>query len=488
MQQDWNSEPKRVWEIFEAMNQIPRCSGDEQRISDWLSAFGRQLGLETIQEPCGNIIIKKPASAGYENEVAVILQGHMDMVCVKADGSLHDFTKDPVRLKIVGDFLMAEETSLGADNGIAVAMALAVLEDQSLEHPPLEVLITVAEETGMDGAVELDPSHLSGKTLINIDSEEEGVMLASCAGGVKAKVSLPIVWENREEASIAAELRIEGLLGGHSGVEIDKGRANAIVLMGRVLRDLLGMGVQISQLEGGEKMNAIAKWAAVTLMYDPKWETEVSKTIHAWEMRFKNEFCLVEPNLKLTLKPLEETEKCALVFSSETAELAAGLIRMIPNGIQSMSAGITGLVESSNNMGVLSTEPNHVVIDCAIRSSVRSLKAEIIDRILIACTWADAELLLKSDYPEWSYAPESKMRDAMSETYKALYGKEMKISAIHAGLECGILKEKLGAIDFVSIGPNLHDVHTPGESLEMASTARLYHFLTEVLKRFELQR
>lgn len=485
--QQWDKEPKRVWTWFEAMNQIPRCSGDEARVGAWLMDFGRGLGLESILEPCGNVIIKKPGSKGRELQAPVILQGHMDMVCVKADGSQHDFSKDPVRLKVVGDDLMAMETSLGADNGIAVAMALAILEDQSLEHPPIEVLITVAEETGMDGAVRLNAEHLKGQALINLDSEEEGVILASCAGGIRASVHLPVEWETAKTGCLEAELRIEGLQGGHSGVEIDKGRANGIVLLGRVLRDLLGMGVQIRSVQGGEKMNAIAKKASAVLVYEEGWLHEIQKTLSAWETRFKAEFHQVEPELRVVLDPSRLSTEKTEVFSLESAESAAGLMRLIPNGVQTMSAGIPGLVESSNNIGVLGMEDGNVVLDCAIRSSVRSLKAEIIDRMLIVSTWAGAELKLKSDYPEWSYAPESKMRDTMMAVFKNMYGKEMTVSAIHAGLECGILKEKLGPIDFVSIGANLHDVHTPKERLDMASTARVYAFLTEVLKLYGAQ-
>ena len=483
----WEGPHKRIWELFEAMNQIPRCSGDEKNVSDWLVAFGEKNGLEVVQEPCGNVIIKKPGAMGYENQPAVILQGHMDMVCVKAEGSQHDFTKDPVKLKVEAGFLMAEETSLGADNGIAVAMALAILEDQSLVHPPIEVLITVAEETGMDGAIKLNAAHLSGEALINLDSEEEGVIFASCAGGISARVQLPIDYETRDEEGLDAVLTITGLQGGHSGVEIDKGRANAIVLLGRVMRDLLGMGVQVSWIEGGEKMNAIANKAVAHLVFEQAWLGEVKKTIKAWEVRFRNEYQLADPNLKLVLEvgkalPVDPDQK---VFSLETAENAAALLRLIPNGVQTMSMGIPGLVESSNNLGVLNTTEDGVIeIDCAIRSSVRSLKAEIVDRMLIACTLTGAELSLMSDSPEWAFAPVSEMRDIMIETYRGLYGKEMKVSAIHAGLECGILKEKLGPIDFVSIGADLFDVHTPKERLDMASTQRVYDFVVEVLKRY----
>lgn len=479
----WEQAPKRVWELFEALNQIPRCSGDEARVSDWLMNFGRDQGLEAIQEPCGNVILKKPGSEGMAHLPAVILQGHMDMVCVKAEGSPHNFTKDPVTLKVEGSYLMARETSLGADNGIAVAMALAILEDQSLVHPPLEVLITVAEETGMDGAVRLNAGHLSGQALINLDGEEEGVILASCAGGVRARVHLPAVYEAPLEDAMEALLTITGLKGGHSGVEIDKGRANAIVLLGRILRDLLGMGVQLHRLEGGEKMNAIAKKASAVLVFRPEWLEEVQRTVKAWEARFRSEFELSDAGIQVSLSHLSHGGPPTQVLTFQTAESIAALLRLLPSGVQSMSAGIPGLVESSNNLGVLETTDKTIEIDCAIRSSVRSLKAEIIDRILIVCTLTGAELRLESDYPEWAFAPVSRMREVMMEVYQSLYGKEMKVAAIHAGLECGILKEKLGSIDFVSIGANLYEVHTPMERLDMASTARVYSFLAEVLSR-----
>ena len=334
----------------------------------------------------------------------------------------------------------------------------------------------------MDGAVRLNPEHLSGKALINLDSEEEGVILASCAGGVRASVHLPIEWESADEEAQEALLIITGLKGGHSGVEIDKGRANAIVLLGRVMRDLLGMGVQIHHIEGGEKMNAIANKASAHLVFKAGWFDEVKRAVSAWENRFRNQFELIDPELRLTLERVESAASPRRVFSLETAEHAAALLRLLPNGVQTMSAGIPGLVESSNNIGVLTTSDETIEIDCAIRSSVRSLKAEMVDRMLIACTLTGAELRLQSDYPEWSFDPHSRMRETMISVYRDLYGKEMTVSAIHAGLECGILKEKLGAIDIVSIGANLAEVHTPKECLDMPSTERVYDFLVKVLK------
>lgn len=476
-----NLQPEKVFKYFAKMSEVPRGSNDEQRISDYLTKFATDRNLEVIQEPCLNVIIKKPGTKGYEALPAVILQGHMDMVCIKAEGSAHDFSKDPLQLYVDGDYLKAKDTTLGADNGIAVAMALAILDSDDLEHPPIEALFTVAEETGMDGAAGLIPENITGQTLINIDSEEEGVLLASCAGGVNNNITLPIEWATASKA-VYHQVTIKGLLGGHSGIEINKNRANAIKLMARLLTSLEPFGVEVTEMNGGEKMNAITKFCSVVIGDDEAMDGAVMTYIKGMEAVFQNEFAAADPGIFFEIKVVDKPEK---VFSAKTVKQLTNILRLLPNGVQTMNHVIPTLVESSNNIGVLTTHENHISMINAVRSSVKSLKAEINERIKMLCEMNGATNELVSDYPEWAFKLESPIRDLMSAVYKEMNGKDIHIDAIHAGLECGLLTEKVGDIDMISMGPNLYDVHTPQEKLSISSTERVYKFLCEVLKRMK---
>lgn len=471
---------KNIFKHFEEISKIPRCSGDEKKISDYLVNFGKDLGLETIQEESLNVIIKKPATKGYENAKKVILQGHMDMVCTKVEGLEFDFANDSIELITQGDLLKAKGTTLGADNGIAVAMIMSILEDESLEHPEIIALITTEEETGMDGVLNLDPKNISGDILINLDSEDEGVALASCAGGVKNVVELPITWKESDAEKTFLNIEIKGLLGGHSGIEIDKNRANAIKLLGRLLQRIeKEISVDIVKVDGGEKMNAIAKMAQLTLAVYREDESRLKEIVLEEEQVFKNEFAVADPGIFIEINKVGNSDK---VFEVKSKNSLIDLLRLIPDGVETMSASIEGLVESSNNIGVIETDDEKVIISSAIRSSVKSLKDELNSRIDTICNLTGAEMKLIADYPEWQYKVESPVRDLMSQVFKDKFGKELKIDAIHAGLECGFLKEKLGDIDMVSIGPDIRDVHTPNENLSISSTERVYEFLVEVLK------
>lgn len=475
--------PEKVFKYFQEISLIPRCSEDEQRISDYLVKFAKDRNLEVIQEECLNVIIKKSATKGYENAKTVILQGHMDMVCVKGENSNHNFDTDPIQLIVDGDFLTANDTTLGADNGIAIAMALAILDSDDLEHPALEMFATVAEETSMGGASLLEPKHLKGEILINIDSEEEGTLLASCAGGVDNIVKLPIEWTNEKLSNhIGYRVTVKGLLGGHSGIEINKNRANAIKLIGRVLKSIKDQNVAVAAIDGGEKMNAITKICSVDIAVNVDRETDVLQTIKDMEAKFEVEFEISDPGVLIEVTKIDAPEK---VMFYKTAERLVNILRLIPNGVQTMSSGIEGLVESSTNIGVIATNENEVIMHNAVRSSVKSLKADICERIDIICELNGAEMLLEADYPEWAFTPNSPVRDLMAKIYKDMYGVEVKVDAIHAGLECGFLKEKVGDIDMVSLGPNLAEVHTTGEKMSISSTENVYTYLIEVLKNLK---
>ncbi len=470
--------PERVFYYFEKLTQIPRESGKEAAVAQYLEDTAKSLGLEVVREACNNIIIKKPAAPGYESIPAVIFQGHTDMVCVKTDGSNHNFDTDPIQLILDGDWISTKDTTLGADNGIAVAMTMALLEDSELKAPELIALFTVAEETGMDGAIALNPELVKGGTLINLDSEEEGVLLASNAGGANLDVILPVKWVSIDLPKAYA-ITIKGLKGGHSGIEIDKNRANAIKLLGRLLELIDIEKLAILHAEGGEKMNAIAKRASIHLATNVDVK-QMHQALEPIESMFKAEFAVSDPDLSIEFSEIATSK---LAWSDDTLHGFVTLSRLLPQGVQTMSSSITGLVESSNNIGVLVA--NHATIRFvnALRSSVASLKEEMVNRIALIASLVDADHKRYADYPEWPYRLNSPIRDLMVKTYADLYGKEMQVHAIHAGLECGLLSEKLGDMDMISLGPNMHDVHTPFERVSISSVANVYQFIEEILKR-----
>ncbi|WFF73137.1 aminoacyl-histidine dipeptidase [Proteiniclasticum sp. QWL-01] len=478
-----NTKCPAVFRFFEEMNQIPRGSGNEQAISDWLVQFAKERGLEVIQDKALNVIIKKPETAGYENARPVILQGHMDMVCEKEADKEHDFLKDPITLVVEGDKIHADRTTLGADNGIAVSYGLALLDSNDMAHPPIELLVTTSEETGMDGAFALDPSHLAGRRLINIDAEEEGKLLVSCAGGIGATISLPVERETPAAEAVAMELKIDGLLGGHSGMEINKQRGSANKLMGRILFDLEKNGeLRLAALNGGSKHNAIPRSASAILMLLPAEVEAVKERIQTWTAVLANELQGVDEGLKITLETA--AEGVSGVFTKSTTHRAIAILRLIPAGVINMSMAIAGLVQTSNNLGVVITEADRITFESAVRSSVRSHKMAVAEELEIIAELTGASIEYASVYPEWQYDPSSELRDAFVAVYRDMYQAEPEITAIHAGLECGLLSEKYdGNIDLISFGPNLYDVHTPQECMSISSVERTWEYLRNVLAK-----
>jgi dipeptidase D len=468
-----------VFKHFLALTKIPRESGNEKAVSDYCVQFANQLGLEVIQEPSMNVIIRKPASTGYETRPTVILQGHLDMVCVKRDDYAFDFNTQAIPLVLDGDTLKTEGTTLGADNGIAVAMIMAILESKTIKHPPIQALFTVEEETGMGGVMSLEPSNLSGDMLINIDAEEEGVILASCAGGVNNILEWPIKWQ-KSTMTEAFLLKIQGLKGGHSGIEIDKMRANAIKLAGRTLQTLMKTtSFELASVKGGEKMNAIAKFAQMTLLVNPEAVSTLQDTISKLSQQFRGEHLGADADVQMMLVKAEVPEMC---FDSETTKAVAEGLCLMPFGVQSMSSTIAGLVESSSNLGVLTTEEEIVKLTNSVRSSIVSLKDEISGRAAMIASLTGAKWYQISDYPAWAYREISPLRDLMTSVYEKRFEEPLKVDAIHAGLECGFLSEKLGDIDMIAMGPNMHDVHTPFESVSVSSVQRVFSFLCDVLE------
>ena len=472
---------ERVFYHFQEISKIPRGSGNEKEISDYLIQFGKSLGLETIQDEALNVIIKKPASKGCENSPVVIIQGHMDMVCEKNGDKIHDFTKDPIKLIVDGDYIYADKTTLGGDDGIAVAYAMAILEDNTLEHPPIEVLITSDEEAGMSGALAIHPEHLSGKIVLNVDSEEEGKLLVSCAGGIRTKSTLPIEWINKKADNKEFMIFVKGLKGGHSGTDIHLEKGNSNKLMGRLLKEISKeINFNLASLNGGSKNNAIPREAEAVLLINSKDENKLVDLVRKVSEELKNEFRKKDPDLNISLAASENNmEK---VFSDETTSKVINLLYMYPNGVNTMSADIEGLTESSTNLGVVTTTESEVEFDSAVRSSVFSLREEIVERNRCITEILGGTYTTNAGYPAWPYRADSKVRDICKEVYSKMYGKEPEIVAIHAGVECGILEEKLGNLDMISFGPDIIDIHTPNEHMSISSVLRCYEYLLKVLK------
>lgn len=478
-----NLQPKLVFNYFAQISKIPRGSGNEQGISDYLANEGKRLGLEVVQDENLNILIKKPATKSYENASTVIIQGHMDMVCEKNKGKEHDFTKDPIDLRVDGDYLYATDTTLGADNGIAVAMGLALLASNDIQHPALEVIFTTDEEETMNGAMNVNGELFKGKYIINLDSEEEGTITVSCAGGVTAVATIDKEYKIVEGERSTYKIDIKGLLGGHSGMEIDKQRANSNVLMGRVLNHIsntCNMEFDLVSIEGGLKNNAIPREAESIILVNKKDEINLEKEINNILKVFKNEYKTSDSDLSIEIKKTEEVHDKAL--SDKCKGNIISLINLMPRGIQTMSMDIKGLVESSTNLGVISNNEENIIFEFATRSSVKSLKEDLNNRMILLCDKLGIKLDLIDDYPEWEYAKNSKLEDICVHAYERLMGKKPEIVAIHAGLECGLLLDAIKGAQAISIGPNLFDVHTPNEHLDILSTERTWKYLVNILK------
>lgn len=475
-------EPYSVFKFFEEITKIPRGSGNEKGISDYLVKFAKERNLEVIQDSVLNVIIKKNGTAGYENAPTVIIQGHLDMVNEKNAGTEHDFMKDPLKLVVDGDYIRAVGTTLGADNGIAVAYGMALLDSKDIPHPPLEVLFTTDEETGMGGAMGLDAKNIDGRILINIDSEEEGKLLVSCAGGLRSKVSLPIAWEIADKGLVNCLIKIRGLKGGHSGMDINKERGNSNKIIARFLVDLLqNINFKLEYLNGGSKNNAIPREADASILIEERDVYLLRDKVELWNKILNNEYKTSDPELKIQLEVSGNKENIR-VFSKDTTEKAIKLLYLMPDGVQTMSMDIPGLVQSSTNVGVVTTGENCVSYDSAIRSSVRTLKNDVLVQTKVVAEAFGAEVTTQSEYPEWQYDPDSKIRRLFEKVYKEMYRKDPEIIAIHAGVECGLFKEKFGEIDMISFGPNLFDVHTPDEHMSISSTKRTWEYLLAVLK------
>ena len=465
-------EPKRVFYYFEELSKIPHGSQNTKKISDWIVDFAKQNNLKYIQDEYNNVIIIKQASKGYENADAIILQGHIDMVCEKDEGCKKDMEKEGLDLLTDGDFISAEGTTLGADNGIAVAMMMAVLESEELNHTRIEAVFTVDEEIGMLGADKIDLSMLSGKKLINIDSEDEGVFTVSCAGGNLTKTRIPVTREDFNGKTFL--LRISGLKGGHSGIEIDKGRANASILMGRVLYEISQKcELRIISVTGGVKDNVITSEAESIVCVSSE------DAVKNLKMNFSDEYRSTDPEIKIEVTEIEYS----VPLDCESTKNVVRMLTLIPNGVIEMSADIPGLVQTSLNLGIVKTTDTDFITGSCVRSSKESQKDMLSNRIAILSETLGGKAEISGDYAGWDYLENSDLRRLMVKVFLEQYGYEPKIEAIHAGLECGVLASKIPGLDCISIGPNLLEIHTPRERMSASSVARVWKMITETLTR-----
>jgi dipeptidase D len=468
---------KRVLEIFEALCAIPHGSGNMEEISAFCVDFAQKCGLAAERDEARNVVIKKSATLGYENAPAVMLQGHLDMVCQKVEGSAVDFEKDGIKTVIEGDYMKAVGTTLGADNGIAVAMILALLERNDLSHPALEAVFTTDEEIGMLGALELDMSRLKAEKMINLDSEEDDVVTVSCAGGSDFVMRIP--FERKEEEGTCLTVTFKGLQGGHSGVEIHKGRANADLLAGRFLQHMASsVPFSLMAVNGGDKSNAIPRFSEMKIVTtDPAAFLKESETYLA---TLKNELATREPGFVSVLK--KEGEGSFSVVEKNAADRIIAALCTVPNGVMNMSADIAGLVETSLNLGILETKENAVALHFALRSNFTSGLVALEEKMFAFASLLSCEASTGGHYPPWEYRADSKLRDLYTRLYLEKTGKEAKVEAIHAGLECGVFAAGISDLDCIAIGPNLFDVHTTEEKMSLSSAKKIYELLAALLK------
>ncbi len=458
--------PRRVFEIFEEICAILHGSGNTEALAQYCLDFAAARNLTAWKDKGGNVVILKPAAPGYEIAEPVIIQGHLDMVTEKSADCDIDFTKDGLRLRVDGDWVSAEGTTLGGDDGIAVAMGLAMLDEKDARHPELEIILTRDEETGMYGAAELEEDKIRGRRLVNIDSENEGVFTVSCAGGIHVRCQ----WDTESVPvdGTVISVTIKGLVGGHSGVEIHHGRANACALMGWVLKEL---NCRIVSISGGGKANAIARQATAVVCVEEGWEDKIK----VLEEKLRQEYRDTDPSL--TIRAEEVLADRAM--SEQSSQRCIRLLTKCPNGVVAMSEDIPGLVKTSLNLGILEASPEHFSALYSIRSSDETEKQKLADLVV---QFACGDAVLEDSYPAWEYKKDSGLRDTMVEVYEKMYGQKPTVEAIHAGLECGLLAGKLPGLDAVSIGPDMQDIHTPQERLSISSAGRVWEFLLEVLK------
>ena len=470
----------KVLSFFSEITRIPRESGHEEHIIAYLQNFAAERGLECKTDKAGNVLISAPASEGYESHPGVILQGHTDMVCEKLAGSDFDFSKDPIKYEIEDGWMIARETTLGADNGIGVATSLAILDDASLPHPALECLFTTSEETGLDGARGLKAGFMQGKTLINLDDEDEGYFCIGCAGGMDTVATFKYIPKKPLRGSFATRFTLEGGLGGHSGDDIDKNRCNAVQQLARFVNLAMRFNVDLCSIEAGNKRNAIARSGEVVLSIPARNEDKVIALFNNFASELKAEFAVTDPGIELRAEPISWKKDA---IDRKTAHKLIKALVSVPHGVMAMSADIEGLIETSTNLACVRMLPDSKIqVGTMQRSSVNSARIFLGERVAAVFELAGALVSQSDGYPGWKPNMDSAVKDVCIAAYRKLFGREPVVRAIHAGLECGLFTEKFPDMDMIAFGPTLRGVHAPGEKLDLASLERFYAVLLEVLK------
>ena len=477
-----NLEPKGLWSSFYSLTQIPRPSGKRKEIADFLVNYGKSLGLETLQDEIGNVLIRKPASAGYENHPGVILQGHMDMVPQKNSDKQFDFEKDPIEAYIEdnGQWVTADGTTLGADNGIGVATAMSILADKNAVHPPLEAFFTIDEETGMYGANDLKSGWLKGKYLLNLDSETEGELYVGCAGGIDAEATFAYQPVETEEGDIALKVTLKGCKGGHSGCDIHLQRANAIKLLFRFLKDAVAnFEARLACVDGGNMRNAIPREASAVITIPEESYQDVQDLVDRYEDLWLREYDGVETDLHFTA---EEVECPKMEMPEDVQDFLIHAITLCPHGVYRVIPEMPDIVETSNNLAIIETKENTVKVICLARSSVESRKEELASVIQSAFSLAGGEVKFDGAYPGWKPNFKSGLLKTMKETYEKEFGTEPRIVTIHAGLECGIIGSKYEGMEMISFGPTIEHPHSPDERVNIATVQKFYRYVQAALK------
>ena len=473
-------EPKKVFEMFEYLSSVPHGSGNTGPISRLCCEFAEKRGLKYVKDSINNVVIYKPATAGYENEPTVVIQGHLDMVCAKYPDDPMDMSLTPITLKTDGEFVFADRTSLGADDCIAVAVALAILDDDTLEHPALECVFTVEEETGMDGVTGIDPALISGRTMLNLDSEEDGVFTVGCAGGCHVECVYPVMREDAGDC-ICRRLTVDGLLGGHSGCEIHKNRANAIIIAARILRSIPKFsGLRLVSIGAGQFDNVIPSKAVAVFTLDRDAGEKAMSAIDEMTRILQNEYAGSDPGLTVTVT--EAVPDYNPIPTMRTRRFLR-MITALPNGVQNMSSDFDGLVETSLSTGIIRTYENRIVFPKSIRSSVASRKKFVADNVVAIVRSFGGRAKITGGYPGWEYNRNSALREKLKTVYRDLYGEDPVIYATHGGLEVGLFMDKLPGLDCVSLGPDVFDIHSVNEKVSVASVGKLYRLVTEFLKK-----
>lgn len=473
-------EPNKVFKNFIEITKIPHGTGNTSKLANYCIGFAKKRGYSAVKDEIGNVIIYANGTKGYEESEPIILQAHLDMVCEQKAGSNIDMDNCGVTAYTDGEFIRADKTTLGADNGIAIAYILAVLDSDDIPHPPIEALLTVDEEVGMVGAREINVTLLRGKKLINIDSEEEGILTVSCAGGVRAYCDIPLDFVETESNMFSYKVEVKGLLGGHSGIDINKHRKNSNIIMGRLLQHISRtVEFYVSDVKGGKKTNVIPQQSQCIICSESNNAEQIEKAVAEFESIIKKEISLFEPDVCVT------AEKCEVpkthTDSKSTKKLIFTLLQ-IPNGVQSMSPDMPNMVQTSLSCGVLSVEDNSLKMAFFIRSNASTGKQLTVQKLISFIDYLNGNIEFRSDYPAWEYRADSPLRETMIKAYEEVYLDSPKISALHAGLECGILSARLDDCDMISFGPDIFDAHTPNERVSIASVSRCWNYLLKILE------